>query len=66
MQDYTTGGSCGFGYVTFDTEQAVDDLLAKGNKVELAGAQVNRMTIKFIAFVVFVCPCYQQLTSLFP
>ncbi|WRX21521.1 RNA recognition motif domain - like 10, partial [Theobroma cacao] len=41
IQDHATGGSCGFGYITFDTEQVVDDLLAKGNKVELAGAQVE-------------------------
>ncbi|XVF60231.1 hypothetical protein PTKIN_Ptkin08bG0028100 [Pterospermum kingtungense] len=27
----------GFGFITFDTEQTVDDILAKGNKVELAG-----------------------------
>lgn len=55
MQDHTTGGS---GYVTFRTEQAVDDLLARSNEVELAGAQVNTMPIKYIAFAIFVCPCY--------
>ncbi|KAH9742469.1 RNA-binding (RRM/RBD/RNP motifs) family protein [Citrus sinensis] len=41
MRDHSTSRSRGFGFITFDTEQAVDDLLAKGNKLELAGAQVE-------------------------
>lgn len=42
MRDHSTSRSRGFGFVTFDTEQAVDDLLSQGNKLELAGAQVSR------------------------
>ena len=30
-----------FGFITFDTEQAVDDLLDKGNKLDFAGAHVS-------------------------
>ncbi|XP_062010213.1 uncharacterized protein LOC133726638 isoform X1 [Rosa rugosa] len=41
MRDHSTGRSRGFGFVTFETEQAVDDLLDKGNKLEFAGAQVE-------------------------
>lgn len=41
MRDHSTSRSRGFGFVTFDTEQAVDDLLSQGNKLELAGAQVE-------------------------
>jgi hypothetical protein len=41
MRDHSTSRSRGFGFITFDTEQAVDDLLAKGNRLELAGAQVS-------------------------
>jgi len=41
MRDHSTSRSRGFGFITFDTEQAVDDLLAKGNRLELAGAQVE-------------------------
>ncbi|RXH89375.1 hypothetical protein DVH24_031732 [Malus domestica] len=41
MRDHSTGRSRGFGFVTFDTEQAVDELLDKGNKLEFAGAQVE-------------------------
>ncbi|KAH7577303.1 hypothetical protein ACOSQ2_001862 [Xanthoceras sorbifolium] len=41
MRDHSTSRSRGFGFITFQTEQAVDDLLDKGNKVELAGAQVE-------------------------
>ena len=42
MRDHTTNRSRGFGFITFDTEQAVDDLLANGNKLEFAGGQVSR------------------------
>ncbi|XP_077229120.1 RNA-binding (RRM/RBD/RNP motifs) family protein [Tasmannia lanceolata] len=41
MRDRSTGRSRGFGFITFDTEQAVDDILTKGNKTEFAGAQVE-------------------------
>ncbi|KAL6136252.1 hypothetical protein ACLB2K_061551 [Fragaria x ananassa] len=41
MRDHPTGRSRGFGFVTFETEQAVDNLLDKGNKLEFAGAQVE-------------------------
>ena len=33
----------GFGFITFTKEQAVDDLLAKENKVEMVGSQVSRL-----------------------
>ncbi|XP_068666844.1 uncharacterized protein [Aristolochia californica] len=41
MRDHSTSRSRGFGFITFDSEQAVDDLLTKGNKVEFAGTQVE-------------------------
>ncbi|GMY13285.1 heterogeneous nuclear ribonucleoprotein A1, A2/B1 homolog [Fagus crenata] len=41
MRDHSTSRSRGFGFITFDMEQAVDDLLARGNRLELAGAQVE-------------------------
>ncbi|XP_022740413.1 heterogeneous nuclear ribonucleoprotein 1-like isoform X2 [Durio zibethinus] len=41
MRDHATNRSRGFGFITFETEQAVDDLLAKGNKIDFAGAQVE-------------------------
>ncbi|OMO59290.1 hypothetical protein CCACVL1_24945 [Corchorus capsularis] len=41
MRDHATNRSRGFGFITFETEQAVDDLLSKGNKIDFAGAQVE-------------------------
>ncbi|XP_068657778.1 heterogeneous nuclear ribonucleoprotein 1-like [Aristolochia californica] len=41
MRDHSTSRSRGFGFITFESEQAIDDLLAKGNKVEFAGTQVE-------------------------
>ncbi|KAE8702303.1 RNA-binding family protein isoform 2 [Hibiscus syriacus] len=41
MRDHATNRSRGFGFITFKTEQAVDDLLEKGNKIDFTGAQVE-------------------------
>ncbi|KAE8697136.1 amine oxidase family protein [Hibiscus syriacus] len=41
MRDHATNRSRGFGFITFKTEQAVDDLLEKGNKIDFVGAQVE-------------------------
>lgn len=41
MQDHGTGRSRGFGFVTFDSEQVVDELLSKGTMIELGGKQVE-------------------------
>lgn len=40
MQDHSTGRSRGFGFVTFDNEQIVEDILAHGKMHELGGKQV--------------------------
>ncbi|MED6164707.1 hypothetical protein PIB30_092774 [Stylosanthes scabra] len=41
MRDHSTNRSRGFGFITFDSEEAVDDLLSMGNRIEFAGAQVE-------------------------
>ncbi|KAK7265989.1 hypothetical protein RIF29_18626 [Crotalaria pallida] len=41
MRDHSTNRSRGFGFITFDAEEAVDELLSLGNKIEFAGAQVE-------------------------
>ncbi|XP_057983040.1 heterogeneous nuclear ribonucleoprotein 1 [Malania oleifera] len=41
MRDHSSNRSRGFGFVTFDAEQTVDDLLTRGSKLELAGTQVE-------------------------
>lgn len=47
IRDHFTGGSRGFGFVTFHTEQAVDDLLGMGNKLDFAGVQVSCVYILY-------------------
>uniref|UniRef100_A0A0D6RA80 RRM domain-containing protein n=1 Tax=Araucaria cunninghamii TaxID=56994 RepID=A0A0D6RA80_ARACU len=41
MQDRSTGRSRGFGFVTFDSEQVVEDILSQGRMFELGGKQVE-------------------------
>eukprot|EP00850_Spirogloea_muscicola_P011958 SM000076S21779 [mRNA] locus=s76:181550:184083:+ [translate_table: standard] len=41
MQDHSTGRSRGFGFVTFESEQSVEDILAQGKMQELGGKQVE-------------------------
>ncbi|RWR95011.1 heterogeneous nuclear ribonucleoprotein 1 [Cinnamomum micranthum f. kanehirae] len=41
IRDHATNRSRGFGFIIFDSEQVVDDLLANGNMIDLAGSQVE-------------------------
>ncbi|ONK82068.1 uncharacterized protein A4U43_C01F35790 [Asparagus officinalis] len=41
IRDHSTKRSRGFGFIIFDSEQAVDDMLAKGNMIDFAGSQVE-------------------------
>lgn len=46
MRDHSTGRSRGFGFVTYESEDMVDLLLAKGNRIELSGTQVTERSCK--------------------
>uniref|UniRef100_A0A0E0LWA8 RRM domain-containing protein n=1 Tax=Oryza punctata TaxID=4537 RepID=A0A0E0LWA8_ORYPU len=41
MRDHQTKRSRGFGFIVFSSDQVVDDLLANGNMIDLAGAKVE-------------------------
>lgn len=41
IRDHATNRSRGFGFIIFDDDQVVDDLLANGNMIDLSGTQVE-------------------------
>lgn len=41
IRDHETNRSRGFGFVIFDSEEVVDDMLSKGNMIEMAGTKVS-------------------------
>ncbi|GAB2279801.1 hypothetical protein Dimus_014440 [Dionaea muscipula] len=41
IRDHETNRSRGFGFVIFDSEEVVDDILSKGNMLDFAGTQVE-------------------------
>ncbi|WCJ33131.1 RNA-binding (RRM/RBD/RNP motifs) family protein [Euphorbia peplus] len=41
IRDHETNRSRGFGFVIFDSEETVDELLSKGNMIDMAGNQVE-------------------------
>lgn len=53
MQDHSTGRSRGFGFVTFDSEQTVEDILAQGKMHELGGKQVGHC-LEFVVAATYV------------
>ena len=59
IRDHATNRPRGFGFIIFDSEQVVDDLLANGNMIELAGSQVSlsQPYMKDMALkAILVCP----------
>ncbi|XWS51710.1 hypothetical protein CRYUN_Cryun11dG0007000 [Craigia yunnanensis] len=41
IRDHATNRSRGFGFIIFDSEEVVDDMLSKGNMIDMAGTQVE-------------------------
>lgn len=56
MRDHSTNRSRGFGFITFDSEEMVDELLSKGNKIDFAGAQVSGMPAQNLPFISWSYP----------
>lgn len=46
MLDHKTGRSRGFGFVTFETEDAVEKIFADGQMHELGGKQVSSVDLQ--------------------
>lgn len=44
IRDHETNRSRGFGFVIFDSEEVVDDMLSKGSMIDMAGAQVSLLS----------------------
>ncbi|XP_059662369.1 heterogeneous nuclear ribonucleoprotein 1-like [Cornus florida] len=41
IRDHETNRSRGFGFIVYDSEEAVDEILANGNMIDMAGTQVE-------------------------
>lgn len=41
IRDHETNRSRGFGFIIFDSEEVVDELLSKGNMVDMNGVKVS-------------------------
>ncbi|PON86334.1 Splicing factor-like protein [Trema orientale] len=41
IRDHETNRSRGFGFIIFDSEEVVDEILSKGNMIDMAGTQVE-------------------------
>lgn len=56
MIDYRTKRSRGFGFITFESEEAVENIFAGDKRHELGGKQVNGKRIKSIKiYYCFAC-----------
>lgn len=41
IRDHATKRSCGFGFIVFDNEKVVENLLGNGNMIDMEGSQVS-------------------------
>ena len=77
IRDHETNRSRGFGFIIIDSEEVVDDLLSKGNMINMAGTQVRlfrcfkgivmgktSLGIEPQAFIPDLLPCFKKLCFL--
>jgi heterogeneous nuclear ribonucleoprotein A1/A3 len=50
MLDHSTGRSRGFGFVTFESEDAVERVMSEGRMHDLEGKQVTCFSLAFMFF----------------
>ncbi|KAK9087270.1 hypothetical protein Syun_029664 [Stephania yunnanensis] len=55
IRDHNTNRSRGFGFIIFDHEQVVDDLLANGNMIDMVGTRLTTTVMSFASFGSQVC-----------
>lgn len=48
IRDHVTKRSRGFGFIVFDNEQVVDNILADGNMIDMMGTQVSIMQLNLL------------------
>ena len=41
IHDHETNRSRGFGFIIFESEEVVDEILSEGNMIDMAGSQVS-------------------------
>lgn len=46
IRDHATKLSRGFGFIVFDSEKTVDNLLTNGNMIDMAGTQVSSIWLR--------------------
>lgn len=66
IRDHVTKRSRGFGFVVFDNEKVVDNVLANGNRIDMAGTQVSYWQCSFKVFGVYGHVMYRGIFEGFP
>lgn len=53
IRDHVTKRPRGFGFVVFDSDHVVDNVLANGNRIDMAGTQVSYWQQSFMVLAIY-------------